>query len=45
MDIAIQISNLDLFYGAFPALKNVNLAIEQRKITALIGPSVERAMK
>ncbi|MCX6992057.1 MAG: phosphate ABC transporter ATP-binding protein PstB [Kiritimatiellaeota bacterium] len=39
MDIAIQISNLDLFYGAFHALKNVNLAIEQRKITALIGPS------
>ena len=39
MNIAIQISNLDLFYGAFHALKNVNLAIEQRKITALIGPS------
>jgi len=39
MKIAIRISNLDLFYGAFHALKNVNLAIEQRKITALIGPS------
>jgi len=39
MNMAIQISNLDLFYGAFHALKNVNLAIEQRKITALIGPS------
>ena len=39
MNSAIQISNLDLFYGAFHALKNVNLAIEQRKITALIGPS------
>ncbi|MFH1477467.1 MAG: phosphate ABC transporter ATP-binding protein PstB [Verrucomicrobiota bacterium] len=39
MKIAIQISSLDLFYGAFHALKNVNLAIEQRKITALIGPS------
>ena len=39
MDIAIQISNLSLFYGAFHALKNVNLVIEQRKITALIGPS------
>ena len=39
MNNAIQISNLDLFYGAFHALKNVNLAIEQRKITALIGPS------
>ncbi|MDD5676441.1 MAG: phosphate ABC transporter ATP-binding protein PstB [Kiritimatiellae bacterium] len=39
MDIAIQISNLDLFYGAFHALKNVNLKIERHKITALIGPS------
>jgi phosphate transport system ATP-binding protein len=39
MDIAIQIANLDLFYGAFQALKNVNLAIEKNKITALIGPS------
>ncbi len=39
MRIAIQISNLDLFYGSFQALKNVHLAIEKRKITALIGPS------
>jgi len=39
MNIAIQISSLDLFYGAFHALKNVSLAIEQHKITALIGPS------
>ncbi|MDP2989974.1 MAG: phosphate ABC transporter ATP-binding protein PstB [Kiritimatiellota bacterium] len=39
MDIAIQISNLDLFYGEFHALKNVSLVIEQCKITALIGPS------
>jgi len=39
MNIVIQISNLNLFYGAFQALKNVNLAIEQQKITALIGPS------
>ncbi len=35
----IQIEGLDLFYGAFQALKGVNLAIEPRKITALIGPS------
>jgi phosphate transport system ATP-binding protein len=39
MDETINISNLDLFYGQFQALKNVNLAIERRKITALIGPS------
>jgi phosphate transport system ATP-binding protein len=35
----IQIKDLDLHYGAFHALKAVNLSIEPRKITALIGPS------
>lgn len=35
----ITIGNLDLFYGNFQALKNVNLSIEEKKITALIGPS------
>lgn len=39
MNLAMQISNLDLFYGLFHALKRVNLGVEQRKITALIGPS------
>lgn len=33
------IENLDLYYGAFQALKNINLAIEEGSITALIGPS------
>ncbi|MEG2000402.1 MAG: phosphate ABC transporter ATP-binding protein PstB [Evtepia sp.] len=33
------IENLDLFYGAFHALKQVNLKIPQGKITAFIGPS------
>jgi phosphate transport system ATP-binding protein len=31
--------NLDLFYGTFQALIDVNLAIEEKMITALIGPS------
>ena len=31
--------NLDLFYGNFQALKNINLEIPEREITALIGPS------
>jgi phosphate transport system ATP-binding protein len=31
--------NLDLFYGTFQALKNVNIAIQPNKITAFIGPS------
>jgi phosphate transport system ATP-binding protein len=38
-DPVIRIENLDLFYGEFQALKEVNLAVEPRKITALIGPS------
>ncbi|MFV0401471.1 MAG: phosphate ABC transporter ATP-binding protein PstB [Oscillospiraceae bacterium] len=36
---AIQIENLDLFYGAFQALKSVDLTVLKNEITALIGPS------
>ncbi|MDD5680689.1 MAG: phosphate ABC transporter ATP-binding protein PstB [Candidatus Omnitrophica bacterium] len=32
-------SNLNLWYGPFHALKNVNSAFEPKKITAIIGPS------
>lgn len=35
----INISNLDLYYGDFHALKNVNLPILPGEITAFIGPS------
>src|SRR5699024_10209596 len=35
----IKVKNLDLYYGDFKALKNVNLDIEANKITAFIGPS------
>ena len=35
----INIKDMDLFYGSFQALKNVNLEIEPNKITAFIGPS------
>ena len=35
----ISIKNMDLHYGDFQALKNVNLDIEENKITAFIGPS------
>ncbi len=35
----IEVNNLSLFYGNFQALKNINLNVEQQKITALIGPS------
>lgn len=35
----IIVNNLDLWYNDFKALKNVNMNIEQGKITAFIGPS------
>ena len=35
----IKIENMDLFYGEFHALKNVNMEIREREITAFIGPS------
>jgi phosphate transport system ATP-binding protein len=38
-NIKIKIEDLNLFYGEFHALKNINLDIEKNKITALIGPS------
>lgn len=36
---AIEVKNLNFFYGKFQALKNVNLNIAEKKITAFIGPS------
>ncbi|MBE2279918.1 MAG: phosphate ABC transporter ATP-binding protein [Ignavibacteriaceae bacterium] len=38
-EIKINISNLNLFYGNKSVLKNINLEIRGKKITALIGPS------
>jgi len=35
----IQVRNLDFFYGAFHALKRVNLDIPEKRVTAFIGPS------
>ena len=35
----ITIENLNLYYGDFQALKNINLHIPENKITAFIGPS------
>lgn len=39
MNTKIEAKNLNLFYGEKHALKDVNLNIEQNKITAFIGPS------
>ncbi len=35
----IETRHLDLFYSSFQALTDINLNIEEEKITALIGPS------
>ncbi|KJS70540.1 MAG: phosphate ABC transporter ATP-binding protein [Comamonadaceae bacterium BICA1-1] len=36
---AIEVRNLNFYYGGFHALKTVNLDIIERKVTAFIGPS------
>ena len=36
---AIETKDLNIFYGGFRAVKDVNLSIERQKITAIIGPS------
>ncbi|MDR0696290.1 MAG: phosphate ABC transporter ATP-binding protein PstB [Christensenellaceae bacterium] len=38
-NICIRTKNLNLFYDAFHALKDVNLEVPQKEITAFIGPS------
>ncbi|MBZ4666833.1 phosphate ABC transporter ATP-binding protein PstB [Mahella sp.] len=35
----IEVHDLNLFYGDFQALKDININIEANKVTALIGPS------
>ncbi|MBU3565671.1 phosphate ABC transporter ATP-binding protein PstB [Polynucleobacter sp. MWH-HuK1] len=36
---AIEIRKLNFFYGSYQGLKNINLDIEEKKVTAFIGPS------
>lgn len=38
-DTVFTISNLELSYGSLHVLKNINLHIHQKEVTALIGPS------
>ena len=35
----LTVKNLDLYYGQFQALKNINLDMREKEITAFIGPS------
>jgi phosphate transport system ATP-binding protein len=37
--LKMKAEGLDFYYGSFQALKNINLDIKERQITALIGPS------
>jgi phosphate transport system ATP-binding protein len=37
--IKMQVRNLNFYYGKFHALKNINLQIPEKKVTAFIGPS------
>ncbi len=39
MPTKIKVSNLELYYGEFHALKKINMDIQANKVTALIGPS------
>jgi len=38
-DIKIEVKELNFYYGDLKALKNINLKVPTKKITALIGPS------
>lgn len=37
--IKAEVRNLNFYYGAFHALKAINLPVYEKKVTALIGPS------
>ena len=39
MSVKVDISHLQLFYGDFHALKDVNIKINKNEVTAFIGPS------
>ena len=39
MSTKFDIEKMDLYYGDFHALKNINLKLEENEITAFIGPS------
>ncbi len=37
--VKMKVRNLNFYYGKFQALKNINLEIPEKKVTAFIGPS------
>jgi phosphate transport system ATP-binding protein len=38
-EIKVDVKGLDLFYGEYQALHNINISIPAREVTAFIGPS------
>jgi phosphate transport system ATP-binding protein len=38
-DIRLKVEDLNIFYGNFRAVKNVNMAVRTNHVTAIIGPS------
>ncbi|SQB98323.1 phosphate ABC transporter ATP-binding protein [Helicobacter fennelliae] len=39
MDTTFHIKKMDLYYGDFHALKNINLSLKKNQVSAFIGPS------
>jgi len=37
--LKLEVKNFNFYYGGFHALKNINLPVTQKRVTALIGPS------
>ncbi len=37
--VALQVKNLDFYYGESKALKGINMVIPEKRVTAFIGPS------
>jgi len=35
----IEVKNMNFYYGSFHALKDINLSVSEKSVTALIGPS------
>ena len=38
-DTTLSVTNLDMYYGSFQALRDINLEVKRNSVTALIGPS------
>ena len=38
-DTTLSVTNLDMYYGSFQALRDINLEVKRNRVTALIGPS------